>query len=322
MAAHHGPVAVTLVSGSPDDLRWFQREVDFREWEVIQLHEFCGGELTLDAMLDYTDEFVIRKVIGQDFFPAAVAHIIACAASPLTVSNSPSMMCAIKIFIVGDMHRSSVTSACAESQLNSLVYSVAAPGYAPLRAWNCNWFSFNRCSGTWTWQQQVANIRDWVHTGGWELTVAPATEIEMFGYLAATKSSSSSSNWKELCMAIEGDHLRIWHEGWASESMPQDGDRDREIECPEWVTFNKDAKVWRKYLDKMGVDEPAQQSLFLLAQDNYWEANSIISKLIKKVVDHRVVHNPSGFVFSSVLNVRNNGKPAYKCGRCGYQPDQ
>ena len=82
MAAHPGPVAVTLVSGSPDDLRWFQREVDFREWEVIQLHEFCGGELTLDPMLDYTDEFVIRKVIGQDGFPPAVAHIIECAASP------------------------------------------------------------------------------------------------------------------------------------------------------------------------------------------------------------------------------------------------
>jgi hypothetical protein len=334
MAAHPGPVAVTLVSGSPDDLRWFQREVDFREWEVIQLHEFCGGELTLDPMLDYTDEFVLRKVIGQDFFPAAVAHIIACAASPLTVSNSPSMMCAIKIFIVGDMHRSSVTSACAESQLNSLVYSVAAPGYAPSRAWNCNWFSFNKCSGTWTWQQQVDNIRDWVHAGGFHLTVAPATEIEMFGYVAATKSASSSTNWKELSMVIEGDHLRIWHEGWASESMPQDGDRDRgesmpqdgdrdrEIECPEWVTFNKDAKVWRKYLDKMGVDEPAQQSLFLLAQDDYWEANSIISKLIKKVVDHRVVHNPSGFVFSSVLTARNKGKPSYKCDRCGPQPGQ
>jgi hypothetical protein len=106
-------------------------------------------------------------------------------------------------------------------------------------------------------------------------------------------------------------------------------DRDREIdddiEAPEWVTFNKDAKVWRSYLEKIGVDESAQQSLFLLAQDNYWEANSIISKLIKKAVDGRVLHNPSGFVFSSVLNVRNKAKPAYKCDRCGKMdndPDQ
>jgi hypothetical protein len=310
MAAHHGPVVVTLVSGSHDDRRWFQKEVNFREWEVIELQEFWGDELNMDPMLDYTDEFVIRNVIAQDGFPPAVAHIINCVASPYTMVN---------IFIVGDMHRSSVTSACAESQLNSLVHSTVAPGYAPLRAWNCNWFSFNRCSGNWTWQTQVDNICDWVHTG-WELTVAPATEIEMFGYLAATKSSSSRSNWKELCMVIEGDFLRIWHEGWASESMPQDGDRDREIECPEWVTFNKDPKVWRKYLEKMWVDEPAQQSLFLLAQDDYWEANSIISKLIKKVVDKKPIHNPSGFVFSSVLTARSKGKPAYTCDRCGPQP--
>ena len=134
-------------------------------------------------------------------------------------------------------------------------------------------------------------------------------------------------------MVIEGDHLRIWHEAaWHEESppcvtdrrdresMPQDGDRDREIECPEWVTFNKDAKVWRKYLEKMGVDEPAQQSLFLLAQDDYWEANSIISKLIKKVVDKKPIHNPSGFVFASVLTARSKGKPAYTCDRCGPQP--
>jgi hypothetical protein len=332
MAAHPDPVAVTLVSGSYDDLRWFQREVEIHEWSVIELHDFWKEDLTMDPMLDYTDEFVIRKVVGLDGFPEAVEHIIECVASAWTVSNSPAMMCAIKIFIVGDLHRSSVTSACAESQLNSLVHSHVGPGYAPLRAWNCNWFSFNRCSGSWTWQQQVDNIREWVHVGGWELTVAPATEIAMFGYAAATKSSSSSKNWKQLGMRIEGEHLRIWHEStWHEESppqdrdresMPQDRDRDREIESPMWVTFNKDATEWRSYLEKIGVDEAAQQYLFLLAQDDYWEANSIISKLIKKVVDGRTLNNPSGFVFSSVQNVRNKGKPAYKCDRCGYQPDQ
>ena len=187
----------------------------------------------MDPMLDYTDEFVIRKVVGLDGFPEAVEHIIECVASAWTVSNSPAMMCAIKIFIVGDLHRSSVTSACAESQLNSLVHSHVGPGYAPLRAWNCNWFSFNKCSGSWTWQQQADNIRDWVR-GGWELTVAPATEIAMFGYAAATKSSSSSKNWKQLGMRIEGEHLRIWHESaWHEESPPQDRDRPaRKRSCP------------------------------------------------------------------------------------------
>ena len=83
--------------------------------------------------------------------------------------------------------------------------------------------------------------------------------------------------------------------------------------------------MWRSYLEKIGVDESAQQSLFLLAQDNYWEANSIISKLIKKAVDGREIRNPSGFVFACVLNVRNKAEPAYKCDRCGKMdndPDQ
>jgi len=331
MAAHPDPVAVTLVSGSYDDLRWFEREVEIHEWSVIELHDFWKEDLTMDPMLDYTDEFVIRKVVGLDGFPEAVFHIIECVASAWTVSNSPAMMCAIKIFIVGDLLRSSVTSACAESQLNSLVHSIVGPGYAPLRAWNCNWFSFNKCSGSWTWHQQADNIRDWVR-GSWELTVAPPFETAMFGYAAATKSKSSSNNWKQLGMIIEGEHLRIWHEStWHEESPPQDRDRvvvvsrshgDREIDSPMWATFNKDATEWRSYLEKIGVDEAAQQYLFLLAQDDYWEANSIISKLIKKVVDGRTLNNPSGFVFSSVQNVRNKGKPAYKCDRCGYQPDQ
>ena len=325
MAAHPDPVAVTLVSGSYDDLRWFQREVEIHEWSVIELHDFWKEDLTMDPMLDYTDEFVIRKVVGLDGFPEAVEHIIECVASAWTVSNSPAMMCAIKIFIVGDLHRSSVTSACAESQLNSLVHSHVGPGYAPLRAWNCNWFSFNRCSGTWTWQQQADNIRDWVRGGGWELTVAPATEIAMFGYAAATKSSSSSKNWKTLSMRIEGQFMRIWHESAFGYEESTSQDRVREIEVPEWVTFNQDAKVWRSYLEKMGVDENAQQSLFLLAQDNYWEANSIISKVIKKVVDGREIRNSSGFVQACVFTARNKAEPAYKCDKCGKMnndPDQ
>ncbi len=50
MAAHHGPVVVTLVSGSYDDLRWFKNEVDIREWKVIELQEFWNVDLTMDPM--------------------------------------------------------------------------------------------------------------------------------------------------------------------------------------------------------------------------------------------------------------------------------
>ena len=171
--------------------------------------------------------------------------------------------------------------------------------------------------------------------------VGPATEIAMFGYAAATKSVSSSKNWKELGMTIEEEHYRIWHESaniWFEDRDRQieiersryppgefDADIDAPTPLPDWVTFNKDATVWRSYLEKMEVDEWAQQSLFLLAQDNYWEANSIISKLIKKVVDGRELRNSSGFVQSCVFTARNKAEPAYKCDKCGKMdndPDQ
>jgi hypothetical protein len=326
---------MTLVSGCTDDIHWFTNEVDIREWTVVDLRE----RLTMDPSsvgpnMDYNDELVITRVAGLDGFPLAIRSIIDSAVAAWHGD--------VKIFILGDLHIASVISACAESQLNSLVHTQVRHGYAPLRVCNCKWFSFNRCSGTWTWQNQVDNICDWIDVGGWEVADAPATESAMFGYAAAKKSMPSSTNWKALGFEIETDHVRIWHEAawqepryeeskdeeWTSDAK---WDRNREIdddiEVPEWVTFNQDAKVWHSYLEKMNVDESAQQSLFLLAQsspDNYWEANSIISKLIKKVVDGRELRNPSGFVFSSVLNVRNNGKPqslsaaACRCDRCGH----
>ena len=170
MADHPDPVAVTLVSGNDEDLRWFKKEVDIREWSVIELLKFYDDlSLPADPMMDYTDEWVIRMVVGLVGFPTAVEYIIECAASAWNGD--------VKMFILGDLHRASVTSACVESQLNSLVHSHVGPGYAPLRVWNCNWFSFNRCSGTWTWQQQKNSIADWADVGGWEMTVGPTTEI-------------------------------------------------------------------------------------------------------------------------------------------------
>ena len=320
MAAHPGPVAVTLVSGDTDDLDWLTNEVDIHEWQVIDLRE----RLPMDpssvdpTMLDYTDEWVITTVVGLNDFPFVVEYIIESAVAAWTGD--------VKMFVLGGELLASVTSACVESQLNSLVhtYTQAAQGYSPVRIFNCKWFSFKMCPDTQTWHKQMDNICDWIETGGWELADAICTERAMFGYDAAKKSMSSSRNWKSLGFAIDTYHLRIWHEcawephdeeskSWGGKSKSSDAnwqDRTREIEVPDWVTFNQDATVWRSYLEKMNVDEPAQQSLFLLAQsspENYWEANSIISKLIKKVVDGRELRNPSGFVFSSVLNVRNKG---------------
>ena len=252
------PVAVTLVSGTPEDLRWFKKNFEPHEWEVIELQQFMNMRRDLvinDVHGSSKDDLVIRTVIGLEGFPAAVEDITKAARETADWNG------AINIFIEGERRRSSITSACAESQLNSLVHTLVKPGWAPERKYNCNWFSFDKCSGTRTWNQQVANIKEWVRTRGWELFVGPATEIAMFGYVAATKSVSSSKNWKELGMAIEGEHYRIWHESaciWYEDRDRQieiersryppgefDADIDASTPLPDWVTFNKDAKVWR-----------------------------------------------------------------------------
>ena len=345
MAYHPAPVAMTLVSGCTDDINWFTNEVDIREWTVVDLRE----RLTMDPSsvgpnMNYDDELVITRVVGLEGFPWAIRFIVDNAVAAWQGD--------VKIFILGDLLQASVIAACAESQLNSLVHTQVdhACGYSPPRVCNCKWFSFNKCSGTRTWHNQVDKICDWIGVGGRELADAPATESAMFGYAAAKKSMSSNTNWKALCFEIETHYVRIWHEvAWQEPRYEESKDEERtsrgeqsksydakwqdrnreiddDIEVPEWVTFNQDAKVWRSYLEKMNVDESAQQSLFLLAQsspDNYWEANSIISKLIKKVIDGRELRNPSGFVFSSVLNVRNFCNPqsmsaaACTCDRCG-----
>ena len=56
MAAHPGPVAVTLVSGNYEDFRWFKKEVEIREWKVIDLQELLTMDpSSVDPMMAYTD---------------------------------------------------------------------------------------------------------------------------------------------------------------------------------------------------------------------------------------------------------------------------
>ena len=57
------------------------------------------------------------------------------------------------------------------------------------------------------------------------------------------------------------------------------------------------------------VDMGARMELTLLAQlsePGYWEANSIISKLTKKVSDGQTFGNPSAFVHKSCKNARES----------------
>ena len=71
---------------------------------------------------------------------------------------------------------------------------------------------------------------------------------------------------------------------------------------PDWATFQSDVRVWWELFDYWGLDTDARQSLFLLSQTHWKEANRIVWTLLKKKVDGHHVGNPSGFVYSSVMN--------------------
>ena len=76
-------------------------------------------------------------------------------------------------------------------------------------------------------------------------------------------------------------------------------------DLPSWASFHNEIKVWWALLDTLHVDEPAKMALFNLAQrgrEGYTRANELVGKLIKKLNDQQPLGNPSGFVFSSVLN--------------------
>ena len=80
-------------------------------------------------------------------------------------------------------------------------------------------------------------------------------------------------------------------------------------DVPEWFTWDRDIRVWRGILTELDIDDKAQQALMALAQQGrqgYWAANELIGKILKKVNDNVPTKNPSGFLFSSVLNARHS----------------
>ena len=62
----------------------------------------------------------------------------------------------------------------------------------------------------------------------------------------------------------------------------------RDVEVPpEWATFERSAKVWWDILHAANIDEHASMGLYLLGQlsdEGWYEANSIIEKVLRKVI--------------------------------------
>ena len=75
----------------------------------------------------------------------------------------------------------------------------------------------------------------------------------------------------------------------------------------KWQTTTFSVDVWVDAMDKFWVDRAAQKELFLLAQHSpagAYQANSIISKLMKKDADGIKLHKPGAFVHTAVMQAR------------------
>jgi len=86
-------------------------------------------------------------------------------------------------------------------------------------------------------------------------------------------------------------------------------DKSDRAEDKAWQTLKFDVKSWVPTLIEHGVDEWAQKELFLLAQlgeAGAQQANSIISKIIKKHLDGVTLRKPGAFVHAAVQSARSS----------------
>jgi hypothetical protein len=89
---------------------------------------------------------------------------------------------------------------------------------------------------------------------------------------------------------------------------------DRVAQKPAWATFEPNVEVWWALFDEHNVDDKARQSLFALAQlspEGYQSANSLVSKLIKKVSDGDILGNASAFVHAGCKHARHELDPRF-----------
>ena len=70
---------------------------------------------------------------------------------------------------------------------------------------------------------------------------------------------------------------------------------------PAWASFEFTVEAWLQVMNDGGVDEAAQQMVFLLTQRDQAAGIHVISKFLKKQNDAEL-GNPSGFIVRSVKN--------------------
>ena len=114
----------------------------------------------------------------------------------------------------------------------------------------------------------------------------------------AQKSSSTGA-----AASSQGEHEPWVHEPWQTQdlsSLPR-------VHEP-WQTLDFNIENWVDTLEEADVDGTSMKELFLLAQlsdEGAYEANRIISKILKKKADGVALRNASAFVHTAVQGARN-----------------
>jgi len=289
------PITLTIATGGLEDLERFQHEVSemvdmdlgsfIKQWTIFDLTTTVEDPSTIVCPeCDFTDSFTVNVVMALDGFTAAIIQIVEL------VSDG---WCFIFAHSLSGIHRGSVCGATLESNFNSFL------SFNGSREYNCKWFPFHNVSGEY-WRDRLSEMMTWVNSVGRE-EKGPRILSEVFGQAAQMRFEARNPFW-ELQYNLDKLFTRPWTMPIQRMNVVDGGEK-----IPEWATFEPSVKVWWKWLDHLGVDTPAKQLLFALAQlpdGGYVAANNLISKLIKKVNDTNELNNPSAFVFNGVQDAR------------------
>ena len=264
-----------------------------------------------------------KVVIGQEKFPDFMKEVVTA------VTEDAETLLALGCR--QGIHRADTTGRMCTDILNSIVTS---DGH---RMYNAKLFSLSLAYGKRGFDQMIADSKTWARHP-WCLVDGPLMAKDRFAQQSCMDSPASALNFQDVHEWVEAIHIVPWT--MASPVLrPQPQPQPQQPVAPPtssqmaaaqqraeqqqhaeqrrsrsppplepWETLNVgDATVWASTLHEFGADRTARQELFLLAQHStggFQEANSIISKLLKKRADHEDIRNVSAFIHKCVCNSR------------------
>ena len=213
-------------------------------------------------------------------------------------------------------HRGDTAAATFVEQLNAMVYDDGS------RFFNAMHFKLQSAGGFRSVDAMLGDAAEWLKRP-WCLCagVGDRSSSVFFDGVKTNREAHAHFNaiWDFSTSLLQGAKDRakeLEAEGWRQlQEAVDDADSSdspplakRPRSTPEWVTFRQDAKAWKTVLDSWGIDELAQQTLFLLAQhshEGFKEANGIVAKLFQEVCTGKRLDNPSCFVHKCCWSARS-----------------